>query len=82
MKLALMALAIEISLVRMFVDSWDWAAAFVVLYCTLVYVFMSRKVLLSRKQNTSNIKFESTRLQDSLNGNTKSKKQLYNRYAV
>ena len=56
MKLALMALAIEISLARMFVGSWGWAVVIVVLYCALVYVFMARKVLLSKNQNTSNIK--------------------------
>ena len=73
MKLALMALAIEISLARMFVGSWGWAVVIVVLYCALVYVFMTREVLLSKKQNTSNIKPGSTMLQGSIKGNTKSK---------
>ena len=77
MKLALMALAIEISLARMFVGSWGWAVVTVVLYCTLVYVFMARRVLLSKKQNTSNIKPGSTMLQGSINGNTKSKEQFW-----
>ena len=82
MKLALMALAIEISLARMFVDSWGWAVVTVLLYCTLVYVFMARKVLLSKKRNTSKIKSGSTMLQGSINGNTKSKEQLCDMYAV
>ena len=77
MKLALMALAIEISLARMFVGSWGWAVVTVVLYCTLVYVFMARRVLLSKKQNTNNIKTGSTMLQGSINGNTKSNEQFW-----
>ena len=76
MKLALIALAIEISLARMFVGSWGWAVVIVVLYCALVYVFMARKVLLSKKPNTSNIKTGSTMLQGSINGNTISKEQF------
>lgn len=76
MKLALMALVIEISLARMFVGSWGWAVVIVVLYCTLVYGFKSRKVLLSKKQNTSNIKPGSTMLQGTINGNTISKEQF------
>ena len=82
MKLALMALAIETSLARMFVGSWGWAVVIVVLYCTLVYVFKFHKVLLSKKQNTSNRKSGSTMLQGSINGNTKSKEQLCDMYAV
>ena len=76
MKLALMALAIEISLARIVVGSWGWAVVTVLLYCTLVYVFMARKVLLSKNPNTSNIKPGSTMLQGSINGNTKRKEQF------
>jgi hypothetical protein len=76
MKLALIALATEISLARMFVGSWGWAVVIVVLYCTLVYVFIACKVLLSKKQNTSNIKPGSTMLQGAINGNTK-RKELF-----
>lgn len=61
MKLSLMALAIEISLARLFVSSWGSAVAtvllfctlalaIVLLYCTLVYVFKVRKVLASKKE--------------------------------
>ena len=80
MKLALMALAIEISLARVFVSSWGWAAAFVVLYCTLVFVYMSRKVWLSRKQNTQGMKSESSIFQGYVNSNTK-RERHYNMYA-
>ena len=93
MKLALMALAIEISLARLFVSSWGSAVAIVLLfctlalaivllYCTLVYVFKVGKVLVSKKQNISNIKSGSAMLQGSINGNTKSKEQWCDLYAV
>lgn len=78
MKLVLIALAIEISLARVFASSLLWAAAFVVLYCTLVYVFMSCKVLLSGKQNTFNMRSESTTWEGCVKGNSTSETQLYN----
>lgn len=55
MKLALMALMIEICLVRLFIHSWGWAAVFVLLYCAFVYLVMWRKVFLLKKQNKKNI---------------------------
>lgn len=69
MKLALMALTIEIGLVRLFIHSWGWAAAFVLVYCALVYLVMWRKVFLLKKQNknTSPIDTEYTVIQNSLN---------------
>ncbi len=50
MKLALMALAIEISLVRMFAGSWVWAMGIVFLYCALVYIVRGPKILLPKKR--------------------------------
>lgn len=78
-----MALVIEICLVRVFVSSWAWAVVVVVLYCIFVYI---RQVLLIKKQNKnksgieSENTFEGTLIQDSTNGNRKSRKQLYNMY--
>ena len=91
MKVALMALAIEISLARMFVSSWGSAVAIimlyctlalviVLLYCTLVYVFKIRKVLASKKHSTSNIKTGSTMFPRSIIGQMESREQLCDMY--
>ena len=79
MKLALMALTIEICLARLFVGSWGWAVLIVVLYCTFVYI---RKTISIKKQNKQAIKRENDVKQKSDNGNTKSEKQLYDRYPI
>lgn len=55
MKLALMALAIEISLARMFVDSWGWAVVIVLLYCTSVYAIL---ILIVNKPKRNKFKME------------------------
>jgi low affinity Fe/Cu permease len=55
MKLALMALAIEISLVRMFVGSWGWAVVIVLLYCISVY---ARQILIVNKPKRNKFKIE------------------------
>ena len=53
MKLALMALAIEISLARMFVGSWGWAVVIVLLYCISVY---ARQILIVNKPKRNKFK--------------------------
>lgn len=55
MKLALMALAIEISLARMFVDSWGWAVVIVLLYCISVY---ARQILIVNEPKRNKFKME------------------------
>ena len=55
MKLALMALAIEISLARMFVGSWGWAVVIVFLYCISVY---ARQILIVIKPKRNKFKME------------------------
>lgn len=55
MKLALMALAIEISLARVVVGSWIWAVVIVLLYCILVYAKQISKV---NKQKKTRFKME------------------------
>ena len=55
MKLALMALAIEISLARMFVDSWGWAVVIVLLYCISVY---AGQILIVNKPKRNKFKME------------------------
>jgi len=47
MKLALIALVIEVCLARLIVGSWGWAIVTVVIYCTIVYV---RHTVLIRKE--------------------------------
>jgi hypothetical protein len=46
MKLALIALTIEIALTRVFISSWGWAVVIVALYCTFVYI---RKTIAIKK---------------------------------
>ncbi len=55
MKLALMALAIEISLARVFVGSWVWAVVIVLLYCILVY---AKQISIVNKQKKNKFKME------------------------
>ncbi len=55
MKLALMALAIEISLARVFVGSWVWAVVIVLLYCILVY---EKQISIVNKQKKNKFKME------------------------
>ena len=55
MKLALMALAIEISLARMFVGSWGWAVVIVLLYCISVY---ARQLLIVNKPKRNKFTME------------------------
>ncbi len=78
MKLVLLALAIEISLARMFAGSWVWAVAIVVIYCTLVYV---RQMLLIKKQNKGKsrmkVEFGHIMIKSRIDSNNKSEKHLY-----
>lgn len=79
MKLALMALAIEIGIARFFISSWGWAVVIVALYCTFVYV---RKTIAMKKQSKNNpeLEFGNAMIQGNVSGNSK-KQKLYNTYA-
>lgn len=79
MKLALMALAIEIGMARFFMSSWGWAVVIVALYCTLVYV---RKTISMKKQskNKPELEFGNAMIQANVRSNSK-KQKLYNTYS-
>ncbi|MEJ7680292.1 MAG: hypothetical protein WKG06_21040 [Segetibacter sp.] len=79
MKLALIALAIEICLARIFAGSWVRAEVIVVLYCLFVY---ARQKMLIKKQNKDKppIETKDTLMQDYMDGKTKSEKKLYHVY--
>lgn len=83
MKLVLMVLVIEISIARLFVDTWIWAGVIVVLYCLSVYVYISCKHLLSKKQlkNKSAIESKFFIIKDYKNGKKKKGKELYDLYS-
>jgi len=76
MKLVLMALAVEISLARVFVSSWVWAVGIVLLYCIFVYV---RQTILMKKRgkNKSDSEFENIMIQGYINGNRKKQNEFY-----
>ena len=79
MKLALIALAIEISLARLLTSSWIWAVVVVFVYCTLVYARMSYKAALEKKQNGNKFVGEpdSFIAQDNIYVNRNNKNQLF-----
>jgi TRAP-type C4-dicarboxylate transport system permease large subunit len=58
MKLVLMALVIEISLARIFTGSWGLAMLVVFIYCTIVYIVVSRKGLSIKKRIKNKTKIE------------------------
>lgn len=76
MKLALMALSVEIGLARLFTNSWGWAVAVVALYCTFVYV---RQTIAMKKTNRNEpeLKHRNTMIQANMRRNSK-KQNLYN----
>ncbi len=76
MKLALMALAIEIGLARLLVGSWLWAGVIILFYCIYVY---KKHVGLMKKQEKDNCKtvFEDTIIRGNINGNRKGKQVSY-----
>lgn len=79
MKLALIALAIEICIARLFAGSWGWAVVIVLLYCTLVY--LRQKILIKKQEkNESRVEFENLTRQDNLKGNKRKRKQIYNMF--
>lgn len=53
MKLALVALAIELGLARIIAGSWLWAAVIVVAYCLFVYVRQTKFIKRSDADRTS-----------------------------
>lgn len=77
MKLALMALVIEIFIVRIFISSWKWAAVIVGLYCILVYIWQT---ILTKKQKRtkSGTEYEDIWRQDSISGSKKRKRRVFN----
>ncbi len=58
MKLALMALAIEISLARIFAGSWGLAVLFVFIYCIMVYIVVNRRSFSMKKRIKNKTKIE------------------------
>lgn len=78
MKLALMALVIEIFLARIFAGSWGLAVMLVAIYCTIVYAVMSRKVWLTKKREKNKTKTNSEfNFIQVINRNKSSEKQFY-----
>lgn len=79
MKLALIALTIEIALTRVFISSWGWAVVIVALYCTFVYI---RKTIAIKKQNENRPETElrNTMIRANIRGNSNNQK-LYNLHA-
>ncbi|MBA2563005.1 MAG: hypothetical protein H0V14_08835 [Chitinophagaceae bacterium] len=56
MKLVLMALVIEISLVRIFAGSWGLAMLLVLIYCIIVYIVVRGRGSLMKKRTKSKTK--------------------------
>lgn len=81
MKLALMALVTEIFLARLFAGSWGLAVMLVAIYCTIVYIIMTRKVWLTKKRNKNKTKTNSQfNIIQGMNRNNSSEKQVYTMY--
>ena len=61
MKLALMALVIEICLARVFAGSWQWAIAIALIYCSIVYIHMNL-LIKNQDKNKSVKEFKGTNM--------------------
>jgi len=78
MKLVLMALAVEISVARMFAGSWGLAGLLVLIYCTIVYIVVRGKGLLEKNQDKNKTKIDSHyTIARGINGNKESEDQTF-----